>query len=83
MDLEETFANNLRGLRIAKGLTQERAAREVGVNLQTYGNWERRTLPSVVNLKKLSEFFNVSVEVLLARPQAPAPEKADILGDLI
>ena len=51
--------------RVKKNLTQEAAAEKIGVDIRTYGRWERgETEPEEENKKKLAALFNMNVEVL-------------------
>ena len=47
------------------GYTQERAAIALGMNKNAYARMERSGTPKPEMLKKLSELFNVSAQVLL------------------
>lgn len=50
---------NLKELRKAKGLSQMKVAREVGVNINTYIRWENCcSNPTEENLAKLEKIFN-------------------------
>ncbi|MBQ4341439.1 MAG: helix-turn-helix domain-containing protein [Clostridia bacterium] len=57
--------NKLRSLRIAKGITQEQLAEELGVTAQAISKWERgATMPDISLLPDLSVFFGVSIDEL-------------------
>ena len=57
--------NKLRSLRIAKGVTQEMLAAEIGVTAQAVSKWERgTTTPDISLLPELSVFFGVSIDEL-------------------
>ena len=73
-------ANNIGDARLAfaakRGckLTQEDAARLVGVSLSTYRNWEQgRNLPDVKSAMKLADEFGVTIDHLLGKTN---PERA-------
>lgn len=60
------IAENIRNLRIEKGLSQKDLAKELDVSFQTISHWESGyTEPPIVVIKKLKEFFCVSYEELL------------------
>lgn len=57
---------NIRELREAERLTQEKLAEKLGVTFQAVSSWERNEyLPETANLKNLAEVFNVSVAAIL------------------
>ena len=87
----------LKQLRKKKGITQNEAAKEFGVPLSTYRNWEQlKNMPrDNVTLKKIADYFDVSMEALfgydLVSPGAfsgqiadfPAPSFLDDAGIII
>lgn len=53
----------LRALRASVGLTQEQVADAIGVNRNTYANWEKYiTFPDVPQLLSLSRLFKCSLD---------------------
>ncbi|MBO4849075.1 MAG: helix-turn-helix domain-containing protein [Clostridia bacterium] len=57
--------NKLRSLRLAKGMTQEQLAAEIGVTAQAVSKWERgATLPDISLLPDISVLFGVSIDEL-------------------
>ena len=57
--------NNLKKLRISKGLTQNEIARSVGITVVTYQNYEYGTRePKVSFAIKLAKVLNITVEDL-------------------
>lgn len=67
---KENVGNTIRQLRLANGLTQTELADKFGyenpISFQSISLWENgTTLPSIENLYKLSEIFNVSLSLLL------------------
>ncbi len=65
------FGENLKNLRIQKGLTQEKLANFLGVSYQTISKWERDdTYPDITTLPTIAKFFTVSVDELLGVNQA-------------
>ncbi len=58
----------LKELRIKNKLTQNELGKIIGVSGQTILNWENDIFePSIVNLIKLANFFNVSIDYLVDR----------------
>lgn len=59
------LTNKLRSLRLAKGITQEHLAREMGVTAQAVSKWERgAAAPDVSLLPELSVYFGVTLDEL-------------------
>lgn len=57
---------NIEVERIAKHLTQQELADQVGVSKQTVCEWERhKRIPRIQTLRKLSELFHKSIDYLL------------------
>lgn len=60
------IGSNIRGLRTARGLTQEQLARALYVSRQTISNWESaKTVPDAQSLLMMSVLFSVSVDTLM------------------
>ena len=60
------FAENLKQLRKAKGLTQTQFASEFNISAGTIAMWETgKRMPDTDMLKKIAQFFNVSIDYLL------------------
>ena len=67
---------NLRTLRISKGMTQEQAAEKLNVTRQTISSYESgRTRPDVETLVRLSQLYGVPLEQVLYGPE-PALRKS-------
>lgn len=68
------FKDRLIKLRKSKGLTQAEMAKKIDVHRATYSNYETglRT-PDYETLKKIADFFDVSVDYLLGRTDDPTP----------
>ena len=64
---------NIRTLRMARGLNQVEFAERLGVTKQCVSNWENdNVLPSIEMLVKMADFFQVSTDYLLGRaPVSP------------
>ena len=56
----------LRFLRLKKGITQTRLARELDISPMALSNWERGTRePSIDFLRKIANYYDVSVDYIL------------------
>lgn len=57
------FMLTLAALRVNKGHTQEEMATIIGVNKNTWRNWEKcRTFPAVPYIEKIQEYFGVEYQ---------------------
>ncbi len=66
----KVFRENLRELRIASGLTQREVAEKLGISQPSYIRYEIGTAePTLENLGKLADLFDVSVDSLLGRKE--------------
>lgn len=66
-----TTAERLRTLRAARGLNQSDIAKAAGVNVRTYGFWERgSTEPGASSLAKICDFYGVAADYVLGRTDA-------------
>lgn len=66
----------LKKLREEKGLTQSELGKELGISPSTVGMYEQgRRVPDVPILKKMSAFFNVSIDYLLENVNHDVPMK--------
>ena len=62
----DVFAKRLKELRMAEGISQRKLAESLDVSHVAVGMWERGvSLPSILQLKKLSILFDVSSDYLL------------------
>lgn len=60
----------LKAIRINKGLSQEEAARSIGVSEDTLSNYERgKTYPDIPILKKIEEVYGIDYEKINFFPQ--------------
>lgn len=60
------FAKKLSDLRKSKGLSQEELAEALYVTRQAISKWENgSSIPDIVNIKAIADYFKVSVDVLL------------------
>ena len=66
--------NRIRETREGKGLSQKQVAIEVGVKSPSVSNWESgKTTPTPENYIAMARLFNVTVDYLLGRDDAPKP----------
>lgn len=64
--------NNLKAARRAKGMTQVEVAKYIGLSQSAYSDWERgETKIDGVQLSRLAELFEVSVDYLLGKTDIP------------
>lgn len=60
----------LKAARVNTGLTQQDAAREIGISECTLSNYERgRSFPDVPTIKKIEEVYGVSYSELIFLPK--------------
>ena len=65
-----TIGEKIKAARLNAGLTQEKAADELGVTRQTISNWENgRSYPDIVSVVKMSDLYSVSLDRLLKEIQ--------------
>ena len=59
---------NIKKLRLARGLNQVEFAKILGVSKQCVSNWENdNVMPSIEMLIKIADFFNVTTDYILGR----------------
>lgn len=64
------IAENIKGLRKSKGLTQEQLAEALGVTVGAVYKWEvGMSMPEVRMLVEIAEFFEISIDALLGYEQ--------------
>lgn len=62
------FGDRLKKSRLEKGLTQEQVAQNLYVTRQTISGWENEiSYPDIINLIKLSDYYQVSLDTLLKK----------------
>ena len=65
-DLKRIIANNITNLRKSKNLTQLEFAKELNYSDKAISKWERaESIPDVVVLKQIADFFGVTIDYLL------------------
>jgi transcriptional regulator with XRE-family HTH domain len=63
-----TIGEKIKELRKRKGMSQEKLAKKVGVNISTVCWWEtQRTEPSIFNCILLADVFGVTLDELCCR----------------
>ena len=61
---------NIKRLRMARGLNQVEFAKAMGVSKQCVSNWENdNVMPSIEMLVKMANFFNVTTDYVLGRTE--------------
>nr|MBR4280459.1 helix-turn-helix transcriptional regulator [Clostridia bacterium] len=69
------IGENIRALRVQKGLTQEQVAARLGVSYQAVSKWETAAnTPDISLLPALAELFGVTIDALFSREGLPALE---------
>ena len=64
------FYEKLKSLRLAKGVTQQTAADDLGITLRQYHRFERADQkPGFDNLRNIADYFDVSVDWLMGRTE--------------
>lgn len=64
------FSEQLIYLRKQKGLSQEHLGEKIGVTRQTVSKWELGiTTPEMDKLIELSNFFNISIDILVGQTE--------------
>ena len=65
-----SFAENLTRIQAERGVTNYRIAKEIDVSQASISNWKNGTMPHPRNVKRLADYFNVTVDELLAENAA-------------
>lgn len=66
------FAERLREVRTAKGVSQQKAAKGVGIAESNYQNYEYgQQRPGFETLCRLADYFDVSIDYLVGRTDVP------------
>ena len=76
-----SIGENIRALRLQKGLTQEQVAQTLGVTYQAVSKWETgANTPDIALLPALAELFGVTIDALFSRdglPELALPREDD------
>ena len=79
----KALCNNLKRLRLAKKLTQEQAARALGVSAQSVSRWEcGTTLPDVTVLPQIARLYCVTIDDLYRETSVAYDNYAQRLGSV-
>lgn len=77
------FSENLKRFRVAKNMTQEQAAENLGVSTQTVSRWEcDTTLPDVNILPKIAALYCVTIDDLYKETSVAYDNYAQRLGSV-
>ena len=80
--MQESIGRRIAQRRLAKGMTQERLAREMGVSAQAVSKWENDlNYPDVTLLAPLARLLETTVDELLTGAAASADAPADGAAD--
>lgn len=60
-----SFANNLFLLMRQEGVTNYRLSKDLGVCQTTIANWKNGKMPQLAHLKKVADYFNVTMDELV------------------
>ena len=75
---------NIKRLRMARGLNQVEFARTLCVTKQCVSNWENdNVVPSIDMLCKIADFFGVSTDYLLGRSERRVIEVSNLTEEQI
>ena len=75
------LGNNIKELRKNKRMTQKDLAEAMRVSQQTVGAWEtERAIPGAYTLSDLADYFNVTTDYLLGRPEKKDDDNVDYVA---
>lgn len=78
--MKNYFPDNLKFLRVQKGMTQEELAKKMNKDYSTIGKWELgQRNPIMADIIKLSDLFNVPVQNLVEKDLRIKNENLDEL----
>lgn len=61
-----SYATNLCDLMQSRGISSYKLAKEVGVHVSTATNWKDGSNPKIEHVKKVADYFGVTVDELLS-----------------
>ena len=61
-----SYATNLCDLMQSRGISSYTLAKEVGVHVSTVTNWKDGSNPTIEHVKKVADYFGVTVDELLS-----------------
>ena len=74
------FSKRIKNLRIAKKMTQQELGNIVGLTATGVSYWESgKATPSIEVIEKLSNFFGVSIDFLMGKPEIDENDRSMIL----
>lgn len=68
-----SYATNLCDLMQKRGISSYKLAKEVGVHISTITNWKDGNSPKIEHIKKVADYFGVTVDDLLAEDGSKEP----------
>lgn len=78
------YGDRLKELRNNKGLSQKELTDRLKLNRSTYARYETSTTqPDFETLKKLADFYDVSVDYILGRTDNPSPVNSNNFEPLL
>ena len=78
------LCENIKKLRLSRGLNQVEFAKEIGVSKQCVSNWENdNVMPSIEMLCKIADFFLISADLLLGRTKEKAIDVSGLSDEQI
>lgn len=79
-DVDMTFFKNIERLCKEKGISVTALGQELGLSNATTAGWRRGSQPRGKTLKMLADYFNVTVDQLMANPQMTVNDNHGIIG---
>ena len=61
------FPNRYENLLKENNVTHYKVCKETGLSYSGYFNWKKGAIPSMLSLKKIAKYFNVSLDYLVGR----------------
>lgn len=65
-----SYATNLCELMQKRGVSSYKLAKKIGVHVSTVTNWKEGNSPKIEHLKKVADYFGVTVDDLLSDNQS-------------
>ena len=79
-----TLNDNIKKLRLARGINQVEFGKALGVSKQCVSNWENdNVMPSIEMLRKIADYFLVSTDYLLGRTEEKTIDVSDLTDEQI
>ena len=79
-----TLNENIKRLRLARGLNQVEFAKAMGVSKQCVSNWENdNVMPSMEMLVKIADYFNVTTDYVLGRNEKTYLDVSELTDEQI